>query len=89
MNPSRRALSRIAPAADPEETLGVERDSEAIDRMILDLRGDEEEADDESEVAEERRPAHRRIAARDDDESEEEGDSDEKYAGKSRDEKAR
>ena len=79
MNPSRRALSRIEPAADPEETLGVERDSEAIDRMILDLRGDEEEADDESEVAEERRPAPRRNAMRDDDDEdvEEESDSDE------------
>ena len=78
MNPSRRALSRIEPAADPEETLGVARDSEAIDRMILDLRGDEAEGDDEAEVAAEGRPAPRRIAARveDDEDTEEEGDSD-------------
>ena len=77
MTPPRRALSSSEPAADPEETLGVARDSEAIDRMILDLRGDEEEPDDEPEIAEERRPSRRRIAVADDDEEvEEEGDSD-------------
>src|SRR5687767_9255446 len=76
MTPPRRALSRSEPAADPEETLGVAHDSEVIDRMILDLRGDEEESDEEPEIAEERRPPRRRIAVADDDEDvEEEVDS--------------
>src|SRR5688572_31338100 len=81
MTPPRRALSSSEPAADSEETLGVARDSEAIDRMILDLRGDEEEPDDEPEIAEERRPSRRRIAVADEDvdedeDVEEEDDSD-------------
>src|SRR5688500_1549762 len=76
MTPPRRALSSSEPAADSEETLGVARDSEVIDRMILDLRGDEEESDDEPEVTEERLPSRRRIAVAEDEDIEEEDDSD-------------
>src|SRR5687768_18612416 len=79
MTPPRRALSRSESPADSDNTLGRERDSEAIDRMILDLRGDEDDADDEPEIAEERRPPRRGIAVADDDGEggdQEEGDSD-------------
>src|SRR5688572_14904936 len=76
MTPPRRALSSSQPASDPEETLGVARDSEVIDRMILDLRGDEEETDDEPDVTEERLPSSRRIAVAEDEDIEEQDDSD-------------
>ena len=48
MTPSRRALSQSSADADPDERVTVGPDSEAIDRIILDLREDE----DEPEVAE-------------------------------------
>jgi RNA polymerase primary sigma factor len=51
MTPSRRTPTRIDPESDTDEELAVADDSEAIDRMILDLRedGDEPAVESDSE----------------------------------------
>ena len=64
MTPSRRALSQSSADADPDERVTVGPDSEVIDRIILDLREDEDEPEvAEREVEEEEDEVEERAAA--------------------------